>query len=55
VVFGLTLVIMNDLDRPFAGLVRIEPTAMLEAAHRISALPGGGAPPCKADGSPLEG
>jgi hypothetical protein len=55
VVFGLTLVIMYDLDRPFVGLVRIEPTAMLESARRISALPGAGVPPCKADGGPLQG
>jgi hypothetical protein len=53
-VLALTLVIMHDLDRPpFDGLVRIEPTAMLDVARRISALPFGAAPPCAADGSPL--
>jgi hypothetical protein len=50
-VFGLTLLIVHDLDRPYDGAARIEPTAMLDAARRIAALPGGdAAPPCDADG-----
>jgi hypothetical protein len=52
-VIALTLVIMHDLDRPFDGLVRIEPTAMLDVARRISAPASAAAPPCAADGSPL--
>jgi hypothetical protein len=54
-VIALTLVIMHDLVRPFDGLVRIAPTAMLDVARRMSALPSAAAPPCAADGSPLAG
>lgn len=54
VVFGLTLVIVHDLDRPYDGFVAIQPTAMLDVARRITALPGGnGTPPCDADGGSL--
>jgi hypothetical protein len=52
VVFGLTLVVVHDLDRPYDGWVRIEPTAMLDVARRIAALPGGEAAPCTDDGTP---
>lgn len=52
-VFASTLVVVHDLDRPYDGAARVEPTAMLEAARRIAALPGGESPPCSADGTPL--
>ena len=52
-VFALTLVVVHDLDGPYDGWVRIEPTAILEVARRIAALPGGEAPPCTADGTPV--
>jgi hypothetical protein len=53
VVFGLTLVLVHELDRPYDGWVRIDPTVMLDAARRIAALPGGEAPPCTPDGTPV--
>lgn len=53
VVFVFTLVVVQDLDRPYDGPVRIEPTGMLDVARRIAALPGGDLPPCQADGTPL--
>jgi hypothetical protein len=56
VIFGLALVLAYDLDRPYDGPTRIEPTAMHEAARRIAALPGSdGAAPCDATGAPLPG
>ena len=51
-VFAFTLVVVHDLDRPYDGPVRIEPTAMRDAARRIAALPGGEAPPCDLAGTP---
>ena len=51
VLIGTTVVF--GLDGPYDGWVRTEPTAMLEAARRIAALPGGEAPPCTADGTPV--
>lgn len=50
-VFGLTLLVVHDLDRPYDGSASIEPTAILTVERRMSALPGGDAePPCDADG-----
>lgn len=55
-IFGLALVMVYDLDQPYDGLTRIEPTAMLEAGRRLSALPGNdGTAPCDATGAPLPG
>jgi hypothetical protein len=53
-VIALTLLIMHDLDRPFDGLVRIAPTAMLDVTRRISALPSAAIAPPRgaADPSP---
>ena len=50
VVFALTLLLVQDLDRPYDGWVRIEPSAMLATARRIAALPGSETPPCDSDG-----
>lgn len=56
VVFALTLMMIYDLDRPYDGLARVEPTAMQEAARRISLLSGGDAAvPCDPAGAPLPG
>lgn len=51
-VFASTLAVVHDLDRPYDGLARIEPTPMLDTASRIAALPGGENPPCTKDGTP---
>ncbi|RTL69125.1 MAG: DUF4239 domain-containing protein [Pseudonocardiaceae bacterium] len=53
VVFALTLWLLHDLDRPYDGLVRTEPTAMLDVTHRMTTLAGGAPAPCNADGTPL--
>ena len=53
VVFVCTLVVIHDLDRPYDGLVRIEPTAMMTVAGRIAALPGGREAPCDINGNPV--
>jgi hypothetical protein len=54
-VFALTLAVVHDLDRPYGGFARIEPTAMLNAERRIAASPGGQLPPCGVDGTPAPG
>jgi hypothetical protein len=51
-VFAFTLGVVQDLDRPYDGLVRIEPTEMQDVARRIAGLPGGELPPCNSDGIP---
>jgi hypothetical protein len=50
-VFGLTLLITHDIDRPFDGWARVPPTAMQNVDRRLSALPGGNAVlPCDDQG-----
>ena len=52
-VFGLTLLVIHDLDRPYTGPARIEPTAILDVERRMAALPDGdAAPPCDVEGRP---
>ncbi|RBY79579.1 hypothetical protein DQ238_10310 [Geodermatophilus sp. TF02-6] len=51
VVYGLSLLIIQDLDTPFTGPAKIEPTAMLDVEQRIAALPDGTAVlPCDGQG-----
>lgn len=51
VVFGLTLLVVHDLDRPYDGLAKIEPAAMRTIDRRIAVLPGGNGPlPCDLEG-----
>jgi hypothetical protein len=51
VVFGLTLLVVHDLDHPYSGPARIEPTAMIRVEDRITHLPGEAVlPPCDGDG-----
>lgn len=51
VVFGLTLLVVYDLDHPYSGPARVEPTAMLTVERRIDALPIGPVPvTCDAEG-----
>ncbi|MDD7939498.1 DUF4239 domain-containing protein [Actinomycetospora lutea] len=53
VVFGLTLLVVHDLDRPYSGPARTEPTAMIDVQRRIAALPGETVPvpvPCDGEG-----
>lgn len=52
-VFGLTLLVVHDLDRPYDGPAEIEPTAMRTIDRRMAVLQGGSAPlPCDAEGGP---
>lgn len=50
-VFASTLAVVHDLDRPYDGLARIQPTSMLDTTSRIADLPGGEQPPCTNDGT----
>lgn len=55
VVFGLTLGVTYDMGRPFDGLVKVLPTAMLGVDDRLAGLPGGTPePPCDTEGLPGE-
>jgi Protein of unknown function (DUF4239) len=52
-VFGLTLLVVYDLDHPYSGPARVEPTAMINVERRLAELPGEAAqPPCDGDGRP---
>jgi hypothetical protein len=54
VVFGLTLLVVHDLDRPYGGAAAVQPDAMRTVERRIAAPPGGHTkPPCDAEGRPL--
>ena len=51
VVFGLTLLVVHDLDSPFSGPARVEPTAMTTVERRMAQLPGEAVlAPCDRDG-----
>ena len=50
-----SLLVILDLDRPFGGLAKIDPTAMRTAEQQIGAMPFGDNPPCDASGAPVGG
>lgn len=52
-IFTALLLVILDLDRPFGGLIRINPTAMQAVEQRIGAMPSGADPPCDLSGAPL--
>jgi hypothetical protein len=54
-IFTASLLVIFDLDRPFGGLARIDPTAMRAAEQQIGATPFGANPPCDLSGAPLAG
>lgn len=58
VLFICALALVNELDRPFSGLVKIEPTAMSITADDITAdfleEYGGNRLPCNERGEPLD-
>ena len=53
IIFGGTLVVIVDLDRPFGGVASIEPTEMREAERTLAEMPEAVPPPCDDDGAPL--
>ena len=54
-IFTTSLLVILDLDRPFGGLAKIDPTAMRTAEQQIGAMPFGDNPPCDASGAPVGG
>ena len=54
-IFTASLLVILDLDRPFGGVARIEPTAMRAVEEQIGTMPFGADPPCDLSGAPLAG
>ncbi|HEY0125599.1 MAG TPA: hypothetical protein VGB58_00520 [Blastococcus sp.] len=54
-VFTASLLVILDLDRPFGGVARIDPTAMRAVEEQIGRTPLGADPPCDPLGAPLAG
>ncbi|HZB21729.1 MAG TPA: hypothetical protein VE463_17975 [Blastococcus sp.] len=54
-IFTASLLVILDLDRPFGGVARIEPTAMRAVEEQIGATAFGADPPCDLSGAPLAG
>jgi hypothetical protein len=54
-IFTASLLVILDLDRPFGGLARINPTAMRAVEEQIGTTPLGAKPPCDLSGAPLAG
>jgi len=55
VIFTASLLVVLDLDRPFGGVARIDPTAMLAVEEQLGTTPAGADPPCDDSGAPLPG
>ncbi len=53
--FTASLLIILDLDRPFGGVARIDPTAMRAVEEQIGTTSFGANPPCDPSGAPLPG
>ncbi|MFW3172679.1 hypothetical protein [Geodermatophilus sp. CPCC 206100] len=53
-IFTASLLVILDLDRPFGGVARIDPTAMRAVEEQIGTTPLGADPPCDLSGSPLD-
>ncbi|NUS50650.1 MAG: DUF4239 domain-containing protein [Nocardioidaceae bacterium] len=51
-IFTASLLVILDLDRPFGGVARIDPTAMRAAEQQIGTTPFGADPPCDLSGAP---
>jgi hypothetical protein len=54
-IFAGSLFVILDLDHPFAGVAKIDPTAMRDAEQQIGSMPFGANPPCDLSGAPLAG
>ena len=51
-IFTASLLVILDLDRPFGGMARIDPTAMRTAEEQIGTTSFGAKPPCEPSGAP---
>lgn len=51
-IFTASLLVILDLDRPFGGVARIDPTSMEDVEAQIGATTYGADPPCEASGAP---
>jgi len=49
-IFTASLLVILDLDRPFGGLARIDPTAMRAVEEQIGTTSFGANPPCDLSG-----
>ena len=54
-IFTASLLVILDLDRPFGGMARIDPTAMRAVEAQIGTTPFGANPPCDLSGAQLAG
>jgi hypothetical protein len=54
-IFTASLLVILDLDKPFGGVARIDPTAMRDVEAQIGATPDGADPPCGPSGAPPVG
>jgi Protein of unknown function (DUF4239) len=54
-IFTASLLVILDLDRPFGGVARIDPTAMRAVEEQIGTTSFGANPPCDVSGAPLPG
>lgn len=54
-IFTASLLVILDLDRPFGGVARINPTAMHAVEEQIGSTTLGANPPCDHSGAPLAG
>jgi hypothetical protein len=54
-IFTASLLVILDLDRPFGGVARIDPTAMRAVEAQIGTTSFGADPPCDTAGAPLAG
>jgi hypothetical protein len=54
-IFTASLLVILDLDRPFGGVARIDPTAMRAVEEQIGATSFGADPPCDLSGTPRAG
>ena len=53
--FTASLLVILDLDRPFGGVARINPTVMRAVEEQIGTTSFGANPPCDLLGAPVAG
>ena len=54
-IFTTSLLVIIDLDRPFGGLAKVDPTAMRDVEQQIGTTSFGASPPCDPSGAPVAG
>ena len=54
-IFTTSLLVIIDLDRPFGGLAKVDPTAMRDVEQQIGTTSFGASPPCDPSGALLAG